>query len=415
MSEDYKEKVNAANTSVFRKAEKPVNEEIEKTLNTKIKRFRDAQQWKRPDQTPIMGHMITWQFTDAGYTLAEAGRDYEIKRECMIRAIKLYKFDHINCINSMWRNTFKVNDALQAAGGPGDVMFNAEGNNVNVSFERLIDIEDLPLMLTDYNRVMWEKALPRRYPAVKNYTPEQFAKAAEVMVELNEKRERYDKEIRYVYGEPLEMETLHFGTNLDDLFNTLIGIKTLGVEIRRHGDEIYDYCMKADDARWNGFKAAADSLEEVSECYDYTSGMLSSVILSRKQFERFHAPYLRKFLGYAQERGKQTYWWTEGSFDHIGDFYNDYKKGTVTLMIETDDPFEIRKKYPNICLQGGLNTYTLGMGTKEENIRDAQKAIDELGHDGGLVLAANKMLTYASDMKGENFQAVCEFVGQYKG
>lgn len=121
------------------------------------------------------------------------------------------------------------------------------------------------------------------------------------------------------------------------------------------------------------------------------------------------------FLDYAQSLGKQTYWWTEGSFDHIGEFFNDWAKGTVTLMIETDDPYVIRKKYPNICLQGGLNTYTLGNGTKEENIRDAQKAIDELGFDGGLVLAANKMLTYARDMKGENFEAVCDFVQEYRG
>lgn len=426
MAEDYKKQVNGAQTSVFQKAEKCINAEVQAKLDTHIKRFRDAQQWKKPDQTPIMAHMITWQFVDAGYSLDVAGRDYNVKREGMIRAVTTYKFDHINCINSGFRNTFLINDALcgnsslnetsAADGSNAEVRHSdGKGGNLNVSFENLIKPEDYQGLLDDYNRTIWEKVLFTRFPAAAKYTPQQFAEAAKTMVDLNEARSSVDKELRYVYGEPMEMETLHYGTFVDDLFNTLIGIKGLGIAMRRNGDALLDLCMQMDERRFSGFKAAADSLGEVNECYDYTSGLLSSVVMSYKQFEKYHVPYLKKFLDYAQSRDKQTYFWTEGSFDHVGEFFNEYKKGTVTLMIETDDPYYIRKKYPNICLQGGLFADHLGTGTPEENIADARRAIDELGSEGGLVLAANKMLTYARDMKSENFKAIGDFVESYRG
>jgi len=413
-------------TSMFFELEKPVSEEVDKTLKAKIKRFRDAQQWKKPDKTPFMGHLISWQFLDAGYPLDVAGRDYEVKRQAMIYAITHYKFDHINCINSGFRNTWLINDSLCGGISTGETTAregsNAEavhgdgtGGNLNVSFENLITPEDYKLLAEDYDRAIWERVLFKRFPAAASYTPEQFARAAKTMLDYTQARERVDKELRYVYGDPMEMQTLHFGAFVEELFNTLIGIKGIGVAMRRNTEELRELCMYKDEQNFNVFKAAADSLTEVEECYDYTSGLLSTTIMSRKQFEMFHVPYMKKFLDYAQSRGKQTYFWSEGSFDHIGEFFNDYPKGTVTLMIETDDPYHIRKKYPNICLQGGLFSDHLGSGTPEQNIEDARRAIDELGADGGLILAGNKMITYARDLKRENLIAVGDFLETYNG
>lgn len=423
---EAKVKPNGANTSMFFEQGKAINEEVQKTLDAKIRRFRDAQQWKKPDKTPLMGHMITWQFVDAGYSLDVAGRDYDVKRDAMIHAVTSYKFDHINCINSGFRNTWLINDSLCGTGSTGEgaaaedsdaELLHSDGKdgNLNVVFEGFIQPEHYQGLLDNYDKTVWENILFKRYPQAAKYTPQQFAEAAKTMVDYNKARENLDKELRYIYGDPMEMQTLHFGTFVDDLFNTFIGIKSLGIAMRRHKAALLDLCLAMDERRFAGFMAAADGLTDVQECYDYTSGLLSGTIMSRKQFEEFHAPYLKKFLDYAQSRGKQTYFWTEGSFDHVGEFFNDYKKGTVTLMIETDDPFYIRKKYPNICLQGGLFCAHLGNGTPEENIADAKRAIDELGADGGLVLAADKMLTYGRDMKRENLIAIGDFLETYNG
>lgn len=84
------------------------------------------------------------------------------------------------------------------------------------------------------------------------------------------------------------------------------------------------------------------------------------------------------------------------------------------MMVESDDPYEIRKKYPNIAIYGGLDVNILGKGTKQECIDMAKRAIDELGCDGGLILAPNKMMAFPNDCNPENLKAVCEFVQEYR-
>lgn len=98
----------------------------------------------------------------------------------------------------------------------------------------------------------------------------------------------------------------------------------------------------------------------------------------------------------------------------IGDFLNEYPKGTLMVLVESDDPFELRRKLPNIGIFGGLNTDIMGNGTPEECVAMAKKAIDELGTEGGLYLAPNKMTSYRYDMTSANLKAVADFVSAYE-
>ena len=84
------------------------------------------------------------------------------------------------------------------------------------------------------------------------------------------------------------------------------------------------------------------------------------------------------------------------------------------MMVEEDDIFEIRRKYPNICLIGGIDVNLLGSGTPEECVASVKKVIDEIGRDGGLILSPNKMISYANDCCAENLKAICDFVATYE-
>ncbi len=406
----------------------PISEEIKNMLEAKVKRFRDAQRWVKPDRTPFMAHLITWQFLDAGYTLAESSRDYDIKRDAMIYAETHYKFDHINCIGSGFRNVFKVTDSLCGTGDTNTERITGEANTKSVQsdgasgvmtaiFEGFIKPEDYPAIKENYTRALWEKALFRRYPAAKNYTPEQFAMAAATMWEYLGARQQLDSELRFAYGDPMETVIAYYGNMFEELFNTLSGIKGLGIAMRRNHDELLDLCTTADIQRFEAFKGQAGALPdcETTECYDYIGSLLSQNIMTKKQFEEFLLPGQKLFLDFTKDMGKLAYYWSEGTILPCADFYNDYPKGVVTMMIETDDPYMIREKYPNIAIQGGLFNGHLGNGTPEQNIEDAKKAIDTLGRDGGLVLASNKMVTYECDLKRENLIAIGEFLESYKG
>jgi hypothetical protein len=49
------------------------------------------------------------------------------------------------------------------------------------------------------------------------------------------------------------------------------------------------------------------------------------------------------------------------------------------MHLELDDPIQIRKKLPNVCLAGGMTTDLLGHGTSQQCIDKAKMLIDSLG------------------------------------
>ena len=405
-----------------------ISEDVKNKLEARVKHFRDAQRWRKSDRTAFMGHLITWQFVDAGYSLDVASRDYEVKRDAMIYAVTHYKFDHINCIASGFRNTFILNDALCGEGNTNtekvtedkyteSVHSDGDDGVMTAIFEGFIKPEEFPLLKENYNKAVWEKALFRRYPAARNYTPEQFAKAAATMCDFLEAKTQLESELRYAYGDPMESNYYYFSSVFEDLFNTLTGIKGISIAMRRNGAELEDLCNTVDKQRFDAFVAAADAMPdgETTEAYDYVSALLSATVTTPKQFEKFLWPGQKMFLDYTRDHGKLAYYWSEGTVESYAELFNDYPKGVLTLMIENDDPYEIRRKYPNICLQGGLYNSTLGSGTAQENVDDAKRAIDILGRDGGLVLASNKMITYLRDLKRENLIAIGDFLDTYNG
>ena len=120
-------------------------------------------------------------------------------------------------------------------------------------------------------------------------------------------------------------------------------------------------------------------------------------------------------LDYCADHGKQAFIYAEGSWERFGDFFNQYPKGVCSIMVEQDNPFVLREKFPNICLYGGLDVNLMGReGQQDACIAMAKNAIDQLGKDGGLVLMPNKMVSYPYDMNRENLKAVCDFVLHYE-
>ena len=86
----------------------------------------------------------------------------------------------------------------------------------------------------------------------------------------------------------------------------------------------------------------------------------------------------------------------------LTDYFADYPKGVLTFHLESDDPFEIRKRLPNVAIMGGLSTDLMAGGTPEEVTARAKLLCDELGRDGGFILSEGKMVSYRNDARPEN-------------
>lgn len=377
------------------------------------KLVRDTLQWKSPERTPISSNVTHWMFHDAGYSTGTAVRNYDIIEACMKRFVTKYPIDHLNVYNSGFRNYFLLSDPLDrnAYDGAG-----SDGSSLSYITEERFSPDEYDELTNEYVKTMWEKELFRRFPNAHTLTPKEFAQAAKTVLDYQEARSRIDTMMRDEYGVIVEKNLVWGSCSIEFLFDEFRGIKGLAMDLRRCPQKVKAFCEK------NDVPSLQRTLESLSaydgpnpeEPYDCMISMMSHTIMNRKNFETYIWPQHEKILQCAEAHHKQAFNYAQGAWERFGDLYNQFSKGTICMMVEQDDPFEIRKKYPNIAIYGGLNVSTMANGTEQQCIDMAKRAIDELGRDGGLILAPNKMVAYPNDMNPHNLEAVINFVHEYK-
>ena len=388
------------------------NKTPKEMLEYRIKLFRDAQSFKKPDRTPVCANVTSWMFNDAGYSAGTACRDYKIIEECMERFLKLYPCDMFNYTMSGFRNVFLLPDAM----GGSIYSESDDGDSLNIVAEDYIHPEEYDDLFENYQKALWEKVMFRMFPKVKDYTPQQLAEAAKTEFVFQQETTRINQRMRDEFGIPVEMNINHIVQPLENLLGNHRGIKGLSMDMRRRPDKILKFvevCGKGGRMFYEKKIKEFDG-PDMNEAYDCMSGILAHTIMNCKQFDLFKAPYLEESFRLAEEYHKQVVMFSEGDWARFGDFFNQFRRGTLNMTVEQDDPFEVRKKYPNICITGGLDVSVLRSGTEQQCIDMAKRAIDELGWEGGLILSPNKMLAYPNDTTSGNLRAVFEFAAEYR-
>ena len=110
--------------------------------------------------------------------------------------------------------------------------------------------------------------------------------------------------------------------------------------------------------------------------------------------------------------GKTVVIYLENSIMRFAEYFQDYPKGHIIMILELDDLVELRKKLPNICFAGGMTAALLGNGTPEQCVDRVKYLANELGD--GFILSQDKMMAFRNDCRRENLEAVCEYVNNFR-
>lgn len=377
--------------------------------------FRNAAAFRKVDRIPHMSFAVTWKILDAGYSLTEGLRDYDIMTSAIRTHQERYNFDAIFELGV--RNIIRLVDHL----GGGTYIINDEIGAIEYKDNALVELDELDDYMKDPTKFLWERGMAKKYPKWADGTisvadiQKCFDEQKAFLSYYNKIRKTLTKE----YGMPtFTAQSVPCYPGIDFLFNSILGIKNLSVLMRRDPEKV-DQAV----AVTNGFfqEPGIAALKKrrgpnPKACYDYDIALLVQTILNRRQFERWLWPDLRAQLDLLNEKDMTVRLFMEGSSKPFWDYLKDYKKGIITMHVEEDDLFEMRKALPNCAILGGMDHVTLGTGAPGDCVELAKRLIDGLGGlEGGFILSQGKMLTYPRDARPENMKAVSDFVLNYRG
>lgn len=395
--------------------DKEKKQEMKNLQQERIKLFRDQANFKPTERIPHFCNAVTWKVFDAGESLPNALTDFKVMEKVVRHFLETYNVDGLMDVGI--RNQFNVTEAF---GSEGYYYYTEEA--VGIKDHAHCTVDTLMDYLEDPTRYTWEKILPEKYGE------DWVNKDIETWKKVFWEYLKYTYFIIHMgsvsgkeYGIPSlapnnpAKGAIQFG--IEELESNLLGIKDLSISLRRHKDLLKEFCD-----RWDA-EHIDTMLEDIylgkgpkddKYCFDASIILLSHNILNPKQFDMFLWPSLKKLLDAYADMGMNVRIFAEGSILRYADKFQYYPKGTITMHLEQDDPFEFREAAPNIAIMGGLGTELLANGSPEDCVAHTKKLCDELGRQGGFILSEGKMLSYKNDCTSDNLKAICDFVSEYK-
>jgi uroporphyrinogen-III decarboxylase len=133
--------------------------------------------------------------------------------------------------------------------------------------------------------------------------------------------------------------------------------------------------------------------------------------MSRKQFEKFYWPGLKKAMLKTIELGYIPMPFCEGAYGDRLEYFLEMPKGKVVVLLDLTDMFrakDILKDHS--CLMGNVPASLLQIGTPQDVDNYCKKIIEVCGKGGGFILSHGSSIDEA---KPENIRTMIESVKKY--
>lgn len=389
-------------------------EESKKRLEERKEIVIDViRQRKRPKRIPLLSQVRAWNILDAGFGLIEGLSNYDNVFKAACHMQETYDFDiHIY---PGTRFPYKVYEAL----GSSPYLFDDEKSSIEYLDREYMSREDYPVLFQKgVVKFLFEDVFPKRFDSLQNMSPDEavdhIVKAFEENMAFNKLVSNINTHFAEMYGVPTFTSGVNFMTNLDNMFMGLRGMRGIATDIRRNPDDLEKACQEIDfghtEMQIEKLSSFKPNEYEINSMY---TPLVANTMLNPKQFERFIWPTLKAHFDAIEKSDGIGCIFTEGKMAHLVDYFREIPANRFVLVTEQDDIKELRDKLPNLSFAGGINTYLLKHGTKQQCIDMAKKMVDEIGYDGRLIACTDKMLAYKDDAKQENLKAVNAFIKEY--
>lgn len=382
-------------------------EDSKKARKEKYELFQDIiKRRKKPYRIPTVSNDGLWRFIDQGLKLSEVLYDYEMVQEAVRREQEEFGYDcplEIGMLNRV-KN--------QEAFGKSRFIIHDDPPSVQITDDFPMTAEDYPLLIEKgITRFIFEDLLCRHF----GYTSKEevishLKEATQAMIEYQEAYGRITNMLVEEYGAVYPCAG-SYQMPFEFFVSGLRGLKNTSLDLRRHSQEMLDAMEAIDERNWNDYISYAPYIKNEGDfIFDTYTCPMAYTLLSPKQFEKFYWPWMKKFFDYTTEHDQTAFIYAEGALMNKVEFLQDLGPERFGIMVEQDDPVEIRKRLPNFTLIGGYPTSLLGEGTKEQCVAKIDEMMETVNYDGNWIFSWDKLASFKGDIKHENLAAVMDYV-----
>ncbi len=201
------------------------------------------------------------------------------------------------------------------------------------------------------------------------------------------------------------------GAPFDVLSDFLRGMRGTMIDIYRCPDKLVAACEKIQE--WRFAEATPAMLDE--QGYPPRVFMAlhrgSDGFMSKKQFEKFYWPGLKRAILKAVELGYIAAPFFEGVWDDRLEYLLELPKGKVIFWTERTDVFKAREVLgDHLCIQGGVPPTILQAGSPQDVDAHVKRLVQSVGKNGGLIVGPGSAMDYS---RPENVKAMVDAVRKY--
>jgi hypothetical protein len=134
--------------------------------------------------------------------------------------------------------------------------------------------------------------------------------------------------------------------------------------------------------------------------------------MSRKQFEKFYWPSLKKVIDALIDEGIMVSLFAEGKYNQRLDYIGDFPKGWVTWMFDQTDMANAKKMVGNTCcISGNVPASLMIAGTPKDVKAYCRRLIETCAPGGGYILSGG--CTATETKNPDNFRVFMEAAVEY--
>ncbi len=356
-------------------------------------------------RVPILSPAQTWAIAYAGRTAQECKEDAHKECEIYGKYLEDMYFDGTPI--------FGISRPLNATNGLGfDPYFiSADGVSLQCASNlEIINDDEIDRFLENPYEFFRQVALPRRYPALQQDTPQTeqlLVNSIKAMMEFTNREKIKIKYLKKHGGQtPMVCGSLPVFSPLEQYVMYRGFTKGLG-DMRRRPEKVLEACEKLLPI------VSAQKGKHKPFPWLYNPIVIATY-LNMKQFEKFFWPFYKRMCDEYINDGGKILAHLEGSWGAKVEYFNEFPANTVTVLLEEDNYEEVVKKIGDKVAVGyPFPIHLLRNGTVEEVRTEAKRIIDKIGTKGTF-FTAEKCLISASDARPENLAALCEVSRDYR-